>query len=312
MTARPKIVFLGNHTVGVRTMRVLAQGADLAGVVAHPVDPEDGVRYESVFAAAKELAAPVIRASGKSDALARFVAELQPDLLWVTDYRYLLPPPILTLPTLGVINLHPSLLPRYRGRAPVNWAILHGETRLGLTAHWVDAGMDTGDIIARRAFDLAQDQDVGDALDMLYPLYEAITAEVLGHLRRGDMPRIAQDAAQASAFPRRTPADGRVEWSRPAAQVWNLIRAVAAPYPGAFTPWQGGAVRIWRAAGIRAFDPGEHPEPGEVRETTGEATLLVSCADAWLRIEKWELEGGAPTLFPGAVLGTPAITCGIS
>ncbi len=310
MISRPRIVFLGNHTVGVRTMDVLAQAAELTGVVAHPVDPEDGVRYESVFARASQLGVPAVRATGKSEALGRFLADLRPDLLWVTDYRYLLPASILALPRFGVINLHPSLLPKYRGRAPVNWAILRGETRLGLTAHWVDAGMDTGDIIAQRAFELAPQQDVGDALEMLYPLYAAITEEVLSHLIRGDAPRFPQDTAQATVFPRRTPADGRVEWTRPAAEVWNLIRAVTAPYPGAFTPWQGGAVRIWRAAGIRPFNPAEQPEAGEVRPAASPHALLIACADAWLEIEKWEIEGDAPSLFPGAIVGTGAFACG--
>lgn len=289
MKAPLRIVFLGNHTLGVRTMEVIRREAQLIGVVAHPDDPEDGVNYESVFGWAQNHGLPVIRSSGKKPRLGEFIASLDPDLIWITDYRYLLPAAVIALAPRGAVNLHPSLLPRYRGRAPVNWGILRGETQFGLTAHYVDAGMDTGDIIAQRQFDLSQQEDVGTALDRLYPLYENLTQEVLRAFASGTVPRQPQDHAEATAYPRRTPADGLIDWRAPALEVWNLVRAVAAPYPGAFAPWDNACLRIWRIGGLSAFPPGRQPRPGELLAVTP-TTMTVACGDAAVVITRYALE----------------------
>lgn len=306
MTNSPRIVFLGNHTLGVRVLGVIRRMATLVGVVAHPEDPEDGVRYESVFTEARRLGVPAIRLHGKRPELEDFVRQCAPDLIWITDYRYLLPERILGLAPRGAVNLHPSLLPKYRGRAVVNWAILRGETEFGLTAHFVDAGMDTGDIIAVRRFGLTQAEDVGDALDKLYPLYESVAIEVLTAFCNENVPRRTQDHTQATEFPRRRPADGLINWTAPARDVWNLIRAVAAPYPGAFSPWNHARLRIWRASGIQPFSPGAVPAPGEVLDISNDGqNIVVACGDAGLAIAVYEVEeavGGAG-LRPGIRLG---------
>jgi methionyl-tRNA formyltransferase len=295
-----RIVFLGNHTVGVRVLHTLARKANLVGVVAHPEDPEDGVRYESVFAAARELRVPAIRATGKSGALASFIAQAAPDVLWITDYRYLLPPGVCALGRLGAINLHPSLLPQYRGRAPVNWAILRGETEFGLTAHYIDDGVDTGDIVGQRRFGLTQHEDVGDALARLYPLYVELTSEVITQLDGGTLHRTPQNRSSCPTFPRRTPEDGRVDWNAPARQVWNLIRAVASPYPGAFTTCGAGTLRLWKAAKIVSFSSSS---PGCVLAASSD-TLLVACADAALEISHFSVDDDVSPPEVGDQLGT--------
>lgn len=304
-----KVLFFGNHTLGVRTLEVIHRRARLVGVVAHPDDPEDGVRYESVFAAAGSLGVPARRFSGKRPELATFVRNCAPDLIWITDYRYLLPETIIALAPLGAVNLHPSLLPRYRGRAPVNWGILHGEKRFGLTAHFVDAGMDTGDIIAQREYTLTQAEDIGDALEKLYPLYEEVAAEVLDCFLAGSVPRRPQVHADASAFPRRTPADGRIDWARPAMDVWNLVRAVAAPYPGAFAPWGEGRVLVWKVSGVRSFAPGSRPVPGEIVELAPDRqSFTVACADAAVEVSQFSVEmADEGMLSRGALLGDVAL-----
>ena len=216
---------------------------------------------------------------------------------------------MLRLPRYGAINLHPSLLPRYRGRAPINWAILHGETELGLTAHVVDAGIDSGEIVTQRRYTLTQEQDVGDALRLLYPLYADITTQVLRELKAGRVFRTPQNHADATTFPRRTPEEGAIEWNVPAREVWNFIRAVAAPYPGAFTSAGDGVIRIWRANGIERFASGAAPQPGEVLCINRDATeLMVACADAALLIQIFELEGGAtlPRVGDRLTLADPA------
>ncbi len=118
-----RVVFLGNHTVGVRSLSALMEVADVELVVAHPPDPEDGVRYESVFDFAREREMVVVRSPGKNPELVARIVALEPDLVWTTDYRYLLPAEAIDAASLATVNLHPSLLPNYRGRAALNWAI---------------------------------------------------------------------------------------------------------------------------------------------------------------------------------------------
>ncbi|MEO6245175.1 MAG: formyltransferase family protein [Opitutaceae bacterium] len=300
-----KICFLGNHTVGIRALRVLRREADLVAVVAHPDDPEDGVRYLSVFDEARRMGVPSIRATGKCPELAQLIAAAQPDLIWITDYRYLIPGSVLTMAKLGAVNLHPSLLPKYRGRAPLNWAILKGESRLGLTAHFVDEGADTGDIISQCAFSLFPHQDVGDALNLLYPLYEAMTTEVLAAFTARAVARHPQNGKLASVFPRRTPEDGLIDWSETAREVWNLIRAVAAPYPGAFSPWSEGVLRVWKAEAITAFPSSRRPKPGEILSVNAdESKVVVACLDAAIVLSKYELEQTVSPLVAGTRLGS--------
>lgn len=296
-----RVAFLGNHTVGVTVMRTLYEEGVLAGVGAHPPDPEDGVRYLSVHDHAAAMGLPCLRATGRSPELAAFLAGLRADLLVVADFRYLLPRAVLDLFPLGGVNFHPSLLPAYRGRAPVNWAILRGETRLGLTAHVLDETMDTGDIIAQRSFTLGLDQDVGDALQILYPLYADLAREVVAAFVSGHVPRRPQDHALASAFPRRRPEDGRIRFDAPARDIVNLVRAVARPYPGAFTQCDGRRLTIWKAAPI---DPpgGESAAPGTVLHVE-EDRFAVRCADAAVLVTDWAWDAPGPAPATGKVLG---------
>lgn len=287
-----RIAFLGNHTVGVRTVSALAEQGEIAAVVAHPPDPEDGVRYESVHDLALARGWPVIRARGRDPRVLDFLAAARPDLTVIADYRYLLPVEAIGIARLGTVNLHPSLLPRFRGRAPVNWAILHGERELGLTAHFVEEGMDTGDVIARRAFRLGEDEDVGDALERLYPLYEELGRELVERFAAGPVVAEPQDHSAATAFPARTPADGRIDWSQPAVRVRDLVRAVARPYPGAFS----GAHVVWRAR----LASGEWPAgaPGTVVGFAAGGPVVRCGRDC---VELLDVEG--PALALGTVLG---------
>ncbi|TAJ24817.1 MAG: formyltransferase [Planctomycetota bacterium] len=289
---KPRVVFLGNHTVGVRTLEVLDEHADLAAVVAHPDDPEDGVVYESVAQWAVRRGIPCVRAAGRDARLREFVELHEPALLWIADYRYLLPADLLALAPRGAVNLHPSLLPAYRGRAPLNWAILNGETELGLSAHFVDAGADTGDLIEQRRFELRDDQDVGDALALLYPLYAELTRDVLRQFERGRVRRRPQDASRASEFPRRRPADGEIDWTRDARSVHNLVRAVAWPYPGAFCEHAGRRLRVWKS---RVLDEPAGAAPGTLLSARPNE-LVFACGRGRLRVLAWTYESGADAL----------------
>lgn len=278
-----RAILLGNHTVGVRALDALRDCCAVRAVVAHPPDPEDGVRYASLHAHAERVGLPAYRLAGRDPRLAELVAECAPELLLSVDYRYRVPAQVLDKPGLTSINLHPGLLPRYRGRAPLNWAILNGETELGLTAHLMAAEIDSGDIVAQERFALGDDEDVGDALRKLYPLYERVVRSVVADLGAGGLRRVPQDHARATTFPRRRPEDGRIDWREPADRVRRLVRAVADPYPGAFSDLNGGRITIWRAV----LDGGAAAEPGTVTAWCGRDQFCVACGAGGLRITRW-------------------------
>jgi methionyl-tRNA formyltransferase len=204
------------------------------------------------------------------------------------------------LAPLGTVNLHPSLLPRYRGRASINWAILNGDRRLGLTAHFVDEGIDTGDIIEQVSYEIGDDQDVGHCLNILYPLYGGITRKVLSHFECGRVPRMAQDHSRATSFPRRRPEDGRIDWAQSARSIYNLIRAVAFPYPGAFTTLSGQAVTVWKAR--MASEGASESEPGRVIRDH-ELGPLVQCGQGTLLLTRFETQASHSALQTGCQLG---------
>lgn len=296
-----RVVFLGNHTVGVTALGALLDaGATVSGVVAHPPDPEDGVRYDSVHDHARARGLDVIRGEGRAESVRAFVTEARPELLWITDYRYVLPASLLDTAPAGAVNLHPSLLPRYRGRAPINWAIIHGECRLGLTAHFVDEGMDTGDIIEQHAFELGPEEDVGVALDRLMPLYASTTRSVFDAFRRGTVPRRPQDHAAATSFPRRRPEDGCIDWAQPAVRVKDFVRALARPYPGAFSDLGGARLRVWRARVAEKAPLARDCLPGTIL-SAGCGELLVSASEGCVLVSEYAWEGTPdPVPAPGA------------
>ena len=299
-----KIIFFGNHTVGVRALEAIREKDELVGAIAHPPDSEDGVRYESVYEYCRRSGIVVVRGRPSEPDVHSFIEGTAADLVWITDYRYLLPTEILRLGKLGAVNLHPSLLPQYRGRAPINWAILNGERELGLSAHFVNEGVDTGDIIAQAKFELSEAQDVGDALEILYPIYSSLTRTVLQYFRRDYVPRYAQDHAKSTTYPARKPADGVIGWNQSASLILNLVRALAFPYPGAFTTLAGRKVIIWRAHRVHPYPLlARNGTPGQIVATESGA-LLVQCRDSILALDEVEYEGDILIRGQDIVFGT--------
>lgn len=243
---------------------LLAQGAGIAAVFTHQDDPEERVWFRSVRQLAEQHALPVFtpeRLDG-GDWLAR-LRGWAPDFIFSFYYRRMLPSAVLETARLGAMNLHGSLLPKYRGRCPVNWVLINGEQETGVTLHHMVAKADAGDIVAQRRVAIADD-------DTAYTLYGKQTAaaidlmrEVYPQLCAGTAPRIAQDHSQATYFGGRRPADGAIDWAKSARGIYNLVRAVTHPYPGAFAQWRGQALMIWRAQAERD-DAAQIPAPGTV------------------------------------------------
>lgn len=279
-----RVLFLGNHSVGVNVINVLHRYGCLVGVIAHPEDPEDGVRYLSVYEHAKKnLDVPVIRATPKCAAFEDFISSLQPDLIWVTDYRYLLPKEIFSKPKLGSINLHPSLLPSYRGRASLNWAMINGEKDVGLTAHFIDEGVDTGDIIKQILLPVKEMDYIEDVLNNMYPLYAQITGDVMELFLKSNVKGSKQVSTVESVFPARKPKDGILSHHQEAKDVLNFIRALSKPYPGAHLYWREKKITIWRAEKTE----NHFKELGFQKH---ESKYYLQCLDAALAILEYDVE----------------------
>lgn len=220
-------------------------------------------------------------------AIAR-VRSAAPDLLFSFYYRRLLPAEMLAVPRLGAYNMHGSLLPKYRGRAPVNWAVLKGETQTGATLHVMTERADRGPIVDQEAVPIGPDDTALDVQRRVTAAAVAILDRRLDELEAGTVRTVPQDEAKATRFGRRSPEDGRIDWSRPAREVHDLVRAVTHPFPGAFTDLFGGKTFVWRTRlpGLAAHDT----FPGQVRGDHGR--LFVACGDdRYVEILRIQAEG---------------------
>ena len=232
-----RAVVFANSNVGDRCLRVLAAaGIELALVVTHSDRPDDSRWLRRVADTAAELGLDAIICDDPTEpGLAARIAALRPDLLFSFYYAAMIPPAILELAGQGAFNMHGSLLPRFRGRAPTNWAVLLGATETGATLHWMVAAPDAGDIVDQQVVPILPDDTGKDVLDKVTVAAELVLWRSLDAIVAGRAPRLPNRLERGSYHSRRRPEDGRIDWQRPAAEVYNLIRAVAPPYPGAFT-----------------------------------------------------------------------------
>ncbi len=230
-------VVFAYHDVGVRCLQVLqAFGIDIALVVTHEDNPNETCWFESVADLAAAQGWPVQKpVDANSPALLQAVQTASADFIFSFYYRQMLSPEILGSARRGAFNMHGSLLPHYRGCAPVNWAILHGETQIGATLHEMTARPDAGAIIGQTAVPILPDDIASQVMQKVTLAAEITLWKALPDLLADRAERLPNALEKGSYFGRRTPEDGRIDWQAPAHMVYNLIRALAPPYPGAFT-----------------------------------------------------------------------------
>jgi len=237
MTQTPTTaVVFAYHNVGVRSIKtLLARGIHIKLVVTHEDNPAETIWFDSVAALCKEHGIETLTpADPKNPELRAQIAEIAPDFIFSFYYRHMLPVDLLALAKRGAYNLHGSLLPKYRGRVPVNWAVLHGETETGATLHEMAAKPDAGAIIAQTAVPILPDDTAYEIFGKLTVAAEQTLWHALPRLIDGSFVALPNDLAKGSYFGGRKPEDGRIDWNQTANQVYNLHRAVAPPYPGAF------------------------------------------------------------------------------
>ncbi len=269
-----RAVVFAYHNVGARCLEVLLRhGVDVPLVVTHDDDPAEAAWFDRVADVAAAHGVPFITpADPNAPDVVERIRELHPDFLFSFYYRRMLAPALLSIPARGALNMHGSLLPKYRGRAPVNWAVLHGERETGATLHYMVEKPDAGDIVAQTAVPILPDETAGQVFAKVTHAAAATLDRALPALIDGNAPRIAQDLARGSYFGGRRPADGRIDWSRTAREIHDLVRAVAPPFPGAFATLAKRELRVLRT---RVTD--EATPAGPARLWIDGARLLADC-----------------------------------
>ena len=299
-------VVFAYHNVGVRCLSVLlARGVRVPLVVTHEDSPQETIWFGSVAQLAAEHDIPVAAPSDPNDPdfVAR-VRALAPDFLFSFYYRHLLKAPLLASARHGALNMHGSLLPKYRGRVPVNWAVLHGETETGASLHYMEAKPDAGDLVDQQAVPILADDTAAEVFAKVTCAAEIVLHRSLPGLIAGTAPRIPLDLRQGSYFGGRKAEDGRIDWTQPAQAIHNLIRAVAPPYPGAFTTLAGKPLRILKSR----LAPERAPRSNTPMFYCDAAHCYADCVDGRvLLVLQCELDGAA--LIP-ASFGTTAIPLG--
>ncbi|MCL6373663.1 bifunctional UDP-4-amino-4-deoxy-L-arabinose formyltransferase/UDP-glucuronic acid oxidase ArnA [Pectobacterium atrosepticum] len=283
-----KAIVFAYHDIGCVGLEALKlAGYEIQAVFTHSDTPGENHFYASVAKAAAEMDVPVFAPEDINHPLwVNRIRELAPDVIFSFYYRTLLIDDILQLPAFGAFNLHGSLLPRYRGRAPVNWVLVNGETQTGVTLHKMVSRADAGDIVAQSVVAI-DDEDTALALHgKCRTAAAALLAQQLPLIRSREITLTPQDESRASYFGRRTAVNGLIDWHKSAREINNLIRAVTEPYPGAFTFLGERNVTIWRARVVKDKIGGE---PGAILSTS---PLVVSCGEDALEIVSGQSETG--------------------
>lgn len=235
---------------------------------------------------------PVLRVKNVNEPrVSTWIKEKSPDLLLVVGWTQLLKSELLALPKFACLGFHASLLPKYRGRAPVNWAIINGETVTGNTMIVLEPNADTGDIVAQRTIPIASDDTCRTVYEKVGQTEVEMLHEVLPLIQRGILPRRKQDDRQATVMPKRRPEDGRIDWTRSTSDIHNWIRALTDPYPGAFSILNGKHLWIWSSYVGGEITKRDNFVPGEVmRDPDG--WPLIATSDGWIRVLEAQLEDG--------------------
>jgi len=241
-------VVFAYHDVGVNCLNaLLAAGIQVDLVVTHQDDPNENVWFGSVAKLCSEKNIPYITPNANEFVgLIPKLQSLAPDYIFSFYYRFMIPEQILACAKIAALNMHGSLLPKYRGRAPVNWAILHGESETGATLHIMEAKPDAGDIVGQAAVNIGSDETATDVFGKVSRAAVSVIDQALPSLIQGIVPRMPNDLQKGSYFGGRKPSDGQIHWNQRAKQVHDLVRAVAPPYPGAFTDHEGTTMIVAR------------------------------------------------------------------
>ena len=282
-----RAVVAAYHNIGCAGLDALVDaGFEVVAVFTHCDDENEALWFDSVAEWASHRGVPVHAPDDINHPIwVSRIRELEPDILFSFYYRKLLKQQILEIPPAGCLNLHGSLLPKYRGRAPVNWVLVNGETRTGVTLHYMTPRPDDGDIVCQESVAISPDDTAFSLHQKMAQATRVMLEKHLPAVLAGTAARIPQDHAEATYFGARRPQDGQIDWSRPATAIADLVRAVTRPYPGAFTYWGSSKITIWEAKAIappwtNTSGPGQVLTTDPLRIQCGSGALEVAYAQA--------------------------------
>ena len=282
-----KAIVYAYHNMGIIGItRLKEAGFKVPLAFSHEDDPNENVWFGSVPKLCQELSIPCV--CPKDPNLFGWVERIKsvkPDIIFSFYYRYMLKSPILSIPPLGSYNLHGSFLPFYRGRCPVNWVLIKGEKKTGVTLHEMVAKPDAGDIVAQKPVEISRRDTALTLYRKLEQAADEMLAEVLPHMIIGDIKKSPMDLSKGSYYGGRKPEDGRIFWDMPAEEIYNLIRAVTRPYPGAFGFLADEMVTFWWAEMV----DGDSLEPGRIAFQRD--AVLIGTGSGYLRPEEIEVNG---------------------
>ncbi len=274
-----RAVVFGYGDLGVRCLAALLQaGVEVPLVVTHRDDPAETLWYASVFDFSRHHGLRVVLDPEAAE-VQRLVENIKPDLIFSFYYRNMLPVSVLRTAKKGAFNMHGSLLPKYRGRAPLNWAILHGEAETGVTLHEMVEKPDAGGIVDQQAVPIGPDETAVEVFRKMTDAAETVLRRSIKDLLSGKAKLRANDLSKGSYFGRRRPEDGRIDWTKSAREIHNLVRAVAPPFPGAFCDFEGRTLKIHRTKledrkPISQNPPGPYREGGKWFAACGDGKVL--------------------------------------
>ncbi|HJV65430.1 MAG TPA: formyltransferase [Geomonas sp.] len=288
MNRKQSIVVCAYHNVGYRCLQeLIRQQADVALVFTHDDSPSEEIWFQSVRELAQQHGIPVMTSDVNLNENVTLLKEIAPDLLLSFYYRNMIRNEVLEIPKLGALNLHGSYLPKYRGRVPVNWAVINGETETGATLHYMVTKPDAGDIVD-------QEKIAIDFTDTAFDVFNKVTEAAVKVITRsfplllsGQAPRIAMDLTRGSYFGGRKPADGLIDWQKSAVEIYNLIRGVTHPYPGAFSSLNGNKILVWKATPVEGTaEPGKVVSVSPFRVGTGQGLLEIQSLQEEEKVEQ--------------------------
>lgn len=274
------IVFAYNVLGKVGLEELLKCGYDICALVTHEDDPNEKIYFESVAKIAEKKGIKVYKpASPNTPEFVQLIRDMKPDVLFSFYYRQMISEEILNIVNNKAYNLHGSLLPKYRGRSPLNWALLHGETKAGVTLHKMVKKADKGEMIDQQSFDILDEDNIRTLQPKMENAGIVLLKRILPAILKGTAKSQVQDESQSSYFGGRKAQDGLINWSHNASEIHNLVRAVTDPFPGAFTYCNGKKVIVWSSK--LSDDSSCASRPGEVlslcplRVATGKGSLII-------------------------------------
>ena len=276
-----RVVFLGTPEFAVPSLHALAAGKhDVIAVFTQPDRPKGRTRQlaeSPVKIAAGSLGIDVFQPERiRRPESVEQLRQLAPEMMVVVGYGQIIPQILIDLPRYGILNVHASLLPKYRGAAPIQWALANGETETGVTIMQIDAGLDTGDMLLKSAVPIGPDETAAELSARLAPLGAELLLETMRHVEEGSAVREKQNDSEASQAPILKKEDGLIDWSRPASQIYNRLRGFT-PWPGAYTHFRGEQLSVLRAQPAQGGVAGQgilHVENRRVLAGAGEGTAL--------------------------------------